>query len=106
MLASHYAPRTPLELWPENTEDEAARRVADLVSSGARVGALCWGRIEAPGAAVAWDAGGDAAVSARSLYQWLRRADAEELDILVVVMPPPEGISLAVRDRLRRAATR
>lgn len=106
MLASHYAPRTPLELWPENTEDEAARRVADLVSSGARVGALCWGRIEAPGAAVAWDAGSGAAVFARSLYQWLRRADAEDLDILVVVMPPPEGISLAVRDRLRRAATR
>lgn len=106
MLASHYAPRTPLELWPENTEDDAARRVSDLVSSGARVGALCLRRIEAPGAAVAWDAGGDAAVFARSLYQWLRRADAENLDILVVVLPPPEGISLAVRDRLRRAATR
>jgi len=40
------------------------------------------------------------------LYQWLRRADAEDLETLVVVMPPPEGISLAVRDRLRRAATR
>ncbi len=105
MLASHYAPRTPLELWANGTEEEAARRVADLASSGTRVGLLSSARVEVTGAALALDAGGDVAVVARSLYRWLRAADAEELDLLVVVLPPPEGIGLAVRDRLRRAAT-
>ena len=38
--------------------------------------------------------GPDAAVFARSLYQRLRRADADDLGILVVVMPPPEAIGL------------
>jgi L-threonylcarbamoyladenylate synthase len=46
------------------------------------------------------------AVLARSLYHYLRQADAEALDVLVVVLPPDEGLGVAVRDRLRRAAHR
>jgi L-threonylcarbamoyladenylate synthase len=103
MLASHYAPRTPLELC---SEDEAPRRVVELASSGARVGVLSLTAIEASGAVVAWDAGGDAALLARSVYRWLRQADAEALDTLVAVPPPAEGLGVAVGDRLRRAAHR
>jgi L-threonylcarbamoyladenylate synthase len=43
---------------------------------------------------------------ARSLYHYLREADAEALDVLVVALPPGEGLGAAVRDRLRRAAHR
>ena len=103
MLASHYAPRTRLTLCGE---DEAPRRVAELVATGARVGVLSLRGIEAPGARVAWDAGGDVILLARSLYRWLRQADDEALDALVVVPPPAEGLGIAVRDRLRRAAHR
>lgn len=102
-LLSHYAPATPLELC---CDDRAAPRAAKLVSCGWRVGVLSLTRTEVPGAAVTWDAGGDIAVFARSLYRWLRRADAEALDVLVVALPPDEGLGVAVRDRLRRAAHR
>jgi L-threonylcarbamoyladenylate synthase len=103
MLASHYAPTTPVEL---HAEAGVARRVASLVASGARVGVLALSAVDAPGAAVAWDAGGDLGAYARGLYRWLRRADAEGLDTLVVVPPPPDGIGAAIADRLRRAAHR
>ncbi|MHB1487102.1 MAG: L-threonylcarbamoyladenylate synthase [Acidimicrobiales bacterium] len=103
MLASHYAPTTPLELC---SPDEAALRGAELVSSGARVGVLSLAGIEVPGAAVVWDADGEIGAFARSLYRRLRQADAEALDVLVVALPPDEGLGVAVRDRLRRAAHR
>ncbi|MHB1504339.1 MAG: L-threonylcarbamoyladenylate synthase [Acidimicrobiales bacterium] len=103
MLASHYAPTTPLELC---MPDEIALRGAELVSAGARVGVLALVRIEVPGATAIWDAGGDIGIFARSLYRYLRQADAEALDILVVELPPDEGLGVAVRDRLRRAARR
>jgi len=103
MLASHYAPVTALELC---SADEAAPRAAALASMGTRVGLLSLAPTEAPGVAVAWDAGGDMAVLARSLYRCLRQADAEALDVLVVALPPDEGLGVAIRDRLRRAAHR
>ncbi len=103
MLLSHYAPATTLELC---SGDEAAPRAAKLVSRGWRVGVLSLTRTEVPGAAVTWDAGGDIAVFARSLYPLMRQADAEALDVLVVALPPDEGLGVAVRDRLRRAAYR
>ena len=103
MLPSHYAPATTLELC---SGDEAAPRAAKLVSRGWRVGVLTLTRTEVPGAAVIWDAGGDIAVFARLLYRWLRQADAEALDVLVVALLPDEGLGVAVRDRLRRAAYR
>ncbi len=101
MLASHYAPATPLELC---SADEAAPRASKLVSLGKRVGVLSLGRTNVPGAAATWDAGGDMAGFARSLYHFMRQADAEALDVLVVALPPVEGLGLAVQDRLRRAA--
>ncbi len=100
-LASHYAPATPLVLC---SPDELARRAAFLVARGARVGVLSLERIEAPGVSVALDAGGDMGVLAHELFSWLRLADKEDLDVLVVAMPPEEGIGLAIADRLRRAA--
>ncbi|MHB1891342.1 MAG: L-threonylcarbamoyladenylate synthase [Acidimicrobiales bacterium] len=103
MLLSHYAPATTLELC---SAEEAAPLATKLVSRGWRVGVLSLTRTEVPEAAVTWDAGGEIAVFARLLYRVLRQADAEALDILVVALPPDEGLGVAVRDRLRRAAYR
>ncbi|MCL4421608.1 MAG: hypothetical protein M1115_00310 [Actinobacteria bacterium] len=36
----------------------------------------------------------------------MREADREALDVLVVELPPDEGLGVAIRDRLRRAAHR
>ena len=103
MLASHYAPATSLELC---SGENAHRRAAELVSTGRRVGVLSLARIEVAGVTVAWDAGGEMALFARSLYQRLRQADDEALDVLVVALPPEDGLGAAIRDRLRRAAHR
>ncbi|MDA8285910.1 MAG: L-threonylcarbamoyladenylate synthase [Actinomycetota bacterium] len=103
MLASHYAPATVLDLC---SSDDARARAAELISTGMRVGVLSLARIDVSGAAVAWDAGGEMAVFARSLYQRLRQADDEGLDVLVVALPPDAGLGTAIRDRLRRAAHR
>jgi len=48
---------------------------------------------------------GDAEGYARHLYGRLRDADAAGLDVVVAVAPAGDGIAVAVRDRLRRAAT-
>lgn len=103
MLASHYAPATMLEVC---SSEDARPRAAELISTGRRVGMLSLARIEVSGLAVAWDAGGEMAVFARSLYQRLRQADDEGLDVLVVALPPDTGLGTAIRDRLRRAAHR
>jgi L-threonylcarbamoyladenylate synthase len=47
---------------------------------------------------------GDSDGYARVLYDRLRQADRVGLDHLLVVPPPAEGVGIAVRDRLARAA--
>jgi L-threonylcarbamoyladenylate synthase len=41
---------------------------------------------------------------ARALYRSLREADDLGIDVVVAVLPPPDGLGAAVGDRLRRAA--
>ena len=86
-LASHYAPRTTLQLSP--TPEATADR---LRAEGRSVAVL-----RAPA---------DAADYARRLYAELRRLDTLGVEVLVAE-PAPEGsggLALAVNDRLRRAA--
>jgi len=90
MLASHYAPRCRLLL--AETASEAADLVHDLERTGTTVRIL--------------DGSGDVSRLARSLYDDLRRADADGIDTVVAVLPRPEGLGLAVRDRLAKAAYR
>ncbi len=44
------------------------------------------------------------AAAARALYATLREIDAKGFDVVVAVLPPADGLGLAVRDRLTRAA--
>jgi L-threonylcarbamoyladenylate synthase len=71
------------------------------------VAVLAWG----PSASIAAGAGvivleppADVAAYARTLYRRLRDADDAGADVLLVVPPPPEGLGLAVLDRLRKSA--
>ena len=43
---------------------------------------------------------------ARQLYAALREADAQGIDQVVVIQPEGEGIAIAIRDRLKRAASK
>ena len=88
MLAAHYEPDCTVV--PVEDRGEADQRAAVLREGGQRVEVL--------------DRTGDVVVAAQQLYADLRDADDRGVDVLVVVMPPAEGIGLAVRDRLTKAA--
>ena len=90
MLASHYAPECEVVLAEDHVEAEAIAAIRR--SRGERAGVL--------------DRTDDLVVAAQLLYSDLRAADQGELDVIVVVLPPAEGIGYAIRDRLVKAAAR
>ena len=90
MLASHYAPRCRIVL--ADGPDEAGEAVESLVRGGSRARLL--------------DESADPAHYARILYDELRRADSDGIDVVVAVLPDDIGIGRAIRDRLTKAAHR
>jgi L-threonylcarbamoyladenylate synthase len=90
MLVSHYAPACGVILADDEVEAEAIAAIRR--SGGERVGVL--------------DRTDDLVLAAQLLYSDLRAADQAALDTLVVVLPPPEGIGHALRDRLAKSAAR
>lgn len=99
-LASHYAPRAGVFLADRNT---VYRRAEALEHSGQRI-AVIGPRQRLPGGVALLEAPDDAEGLARVLYAKLREADTEGFDLLVVQLPPEDGMGLAVQDRLKRAA--
>lgn len=89
MLESHYAPRCRVVL-AESSEAATALAAAERIAAR-EVGVLDPG----PEDLVAY---------AQGLYRWLREADDAGVAVLVAVLPPPEGLGHAVRDRLQKAA--
>ena len=103
MLASHYAPKARIEV--VSAKDACAR--AEALISAEVVGVLAPCEIEGlPPPVISLGPAGSPANFARLLYARLRAADRKGLDVLLVVLPPDEGIGSAVRDRLARAARR
>ncbi|MGA9277092.1 L-threonylcarbamoyladenylate synthase, partial [Ilumatobacter sp.] len=84
MLASHYAPRCEVRL--VDSSDDAVALAAGTPRS----------RI--------LDLSDDVGRYARELYASLRRADADGVGTLIAVLPEPDGLGLAIRDRLTKAA--
>jgi L-threonylcarbamoyladenylate synthase len=101
----HYAPRATLECYAD--EREAFRRIEQLAMSGKRASWLSNAQSTTP------DMDGllpnpmpdDAAHYAARLYDALHSADRRNMDYIVANLPPDREDWLAVRDRLRRAAT-
>ena len=84
MLASHYAPTARVLLAPDPQAVEALlERHPDARLIGADV---------------------DAVTYAQRLYDWLRQADTDGVDVVVAVLPAPAGLGHAIRDRLVKAA--
>jgi L-threonylcarbamoyladenylate synthase len=95
MLASHYAPRTPVRL-------EAARVEADEVL-------LAFGSGTVPGsdgakAVMNLSARGDLNEAAANLFGYLRTLDTSGAHTIAVMPVPHHGLGEAINDRLRRAA--
>jgi L-threonylcarbamoyladenylate synthase len=95
MLASHYAPRTPLRL------------NAGRIKAGEAL--LAFGPSTLPGmeaASVAMNlsARGDLAEAAANLFGYLRALDAKGARAIAVMPVPHQGLGEAINDRLRRAA--
>ncbi|MDB5633540.1 MAG: threonylcarbamoyl-AMP synthase [Tardiphaga sp.] len=95
MLASHYAPRTPVRLMAEDVRPGEAL--------------LAFGPASLPGLANAvavmnLSERGDLAEAAANLFGYLRALDAKGATGLVVMPVPHHGLGDAINDRLRRAA--
>ena len=88
MSLKHYAPRATVELF-----DHAAQlrtRTDELRAQGKQVGFVT--------------ITDDIERLAHSLFAQLRELDAQNVDVILCVLPPSQGLGLAVRDRLLRAA--
>lgn len=94
MLESHYAPRTPLRLWPDDSP---------LPDDAAASGLLAFGAVR-PGFAAVEVLPSDPADAAPLLFAALRRLDASGLPRIYAREIPESGLGMAIMDRLRRAA--
>jgi L-threonylcarbamoyladenylate synthase len=100
-LESHYAPAAGVVL---ASADEAASRAQALAREGRKVALVAPEHVSAPSGVEAIRVSDDPAEFAHSLYATLRELDVRGFDVAVVVVPSDDGIGLAVRDRLTRAA--
>jgi L-threonylcarbamoyladenylate synthase len=95
MLASHYAPRTPVRL--------NARRI-DAGEALLAFGPGTVGGVEAASAVMNLSTRGDLVEAAANLFGYLRALDARGARTIAVMPVPPLGLGEAINDRLRRAA--
>ncbi|QUS38444.1 threonylcarbamoyl-AMP synthase [Tardiphaga alba] len=95
MLASHYAPRTPVRLMAGHVEPGEA-----LLAFGA---ATLTG-IEHAAAVMNLSKDGDLGEAAANLFGYLRALDAVGAAAIAVMPVPHHGLGEAINDRLRRAA--
>jgi L-threonylcarbamoyladenylate synthase len=118
LLARHYSPNAPLELYEGDADqvvEAMARRIRACVASGERVGVLAsredtvrLGLNPPPEGVQVADLGSEAdpAGIARRLYSAMRRLDARGPDVILARTYGVQGVGLAIADRLRRAAAR
>jgi L-threonylcarbamoyladenylate synthase len=112
MTAKHYAPRAAVELFegePSDMARQMAGRAEALRQQGRKVGAIVSEEMrDAVGAhglfVTCFGAWGDWDSLARKLFGALRELDSQGVDVILCPLPPAEGLALALRDRLQRAA--
>jgi L-threonylcarbamoyladenylate synthase len=95
MLASHYAPRTPVRLDATSVDpDEALLAFGHANIAGADAAKAMMNLSEA----------GDLGEAAANLFGYLRALDARLARTIAVMPVPHHGLGEAINDRLRRAA--
>ena len=112
MSSRHYAPHARLELFegdPAETARRIRHRATELSTAGRRVGVLVHaeaGLIPEADLGLVYGPWADRELMAARLYQYLRAMDDRGVDVILSIVPPAEGLGLAIRDRLQRAAAR
>ena len=102
-LEHHYAPNARVHV---TTDGDVGARARSLLASGARVALLTMHPPAGlPTGVIVLDPPRDADEYAHVLYARLRESDAHDVDHVLAVPPPPDGIGAAVADRLARAAS-
>ena len=95
MLASHYAPRTPVRLNAVGVEaGEALLAFGEDVVAG----------VDAATVTMNLSAQGDLNEAAANLFSYLRALDSKRAYAIAVMPVPHHGLGEAINDRLRRAA--
>lgn len=97
MLASHYAPHTPLRLEVKSVETGEA-----LLAFGPALAARAADAVKV----LNLSARADPIEAAANLFSHLRALDAARAKAIAVMPIPHEGLGEAINDRLRRAAAR
>lgn len=112
MLTRHYAPRTPLYL------TNAINNIPDTIlnppnSTNPRIGLLILSLSNLPSplnwqphTLVELSPKQDLTEAAAQLFAAMRQLDASKLDLIIAQTLPPQGLGLAINDRLTRAADR
>lgn len=93
MLASHYAPHTPVRLDANHLEPGEVLLAFGPILSGTD-----------PARALNLSARGDLIEAAANLFSHLRLLDARDARAIAVMPIPDDGLGEAINDRLRRAA--
>jgi L-threonylcarbamoyladenylate synthase len=98
-LASHYAPKTPLQL--------VEHAKAFSPNLGQRCALLAWNAVEEDKRFFAirnLSECKDLRQAAANLFRYLHELDALGVDLIVVERVPPQGLGAAIMDRLQRAS--
>ena len=99
----HYAPRARLVLVRDGAEMRV--RAAELRGAGERVGVMLPSGWDLDAASVfAWGPWDDWEALARRLFAGLRELDESGATVIVCPVPEGDGVSVALRDRLEKAA--
>ncbi|HXF86561.1 MAG TPA: L-threonylcarbamoyladenylate synthase [Anaerolineales bacterium] len=110
LLEKHYAPRAEMILFKgKNARTALLAEVAAMRAKGKKVGALLEDKDAealAESGATIYRLGSDLATIAHRLYAGMRWLDEQGVDLIVCKDFDETGLGLAIRDRLRRAATR
>jgi L-threonylcarbamoyladenylate synthase len=115
LLSQHYAPRTPMTLYPRTPSagpESFVAHVREVLATGKRVGVLATTEDASllrnlPVVLAELGSEAEAEAVAARLYAALRELDASEVDVILAHdFPTDAGLWRALRDRLRRASVR
>lgn len=105
MKYRHYAPNAPV-IWIDTLDEAAAaEKIAELQRGYGTVAVLCRDNIPVDRDVRCMRLGTDDTSAAHQLFHALRTLDSHHPDALVVVWGESQGLGLAVRNRLSKAAS-
>ena len=102
----HYAPRARLVLVDVPTEDALVEAIDRFGQSGEALGVMLPDGWDASNASeiFEWGSWGDSDALARRLFAGLRALDEAGVAVILCPLPEGDGIGVALRDRLKKAA--